>query len=211
VKRLFITGTDTGIGKTYVACELIRHLVGEGESVAAMKPVASGSEQTAHGLRNEDALALMEAINVDLSYQQVNPFVFEPAIAPHIAAHQAGVVVDLSVISAIADSVVADTLVIEGAGGWCVPLNENDLMADLVNVLKSEVILVVGMQLGCINHALLSARQIIRDGCKLAGWIANGIDPEMPEYRNNLITLSKLMPVPLIAEIPWRGKIKKLI
>ena len=127
--------------------------------------VASGSEQTAHGLRNEDALAMMEAMNVELSYQQVNPFVFEPAIAPHIAAQQAGVVVDLSVISAIADSVVADTLVIEGAGGWCVPLNENELMGDLVRVLKSEVILVVGMQLGCINHALLSARQIIRDGC----------------------------------------------
>lgn len=210
MNRLFITGTDTEIGKTYVACELIRYLAGKGQSVAAMKPVASGSKPTRNGLRNEDALALIDAMNVDMTYQQVNPFVFEPAVAPHIAAQQAGVSVDLSEISKIADLIDADTLVIEGAGGWCVPLNENELMADLVRALDAEVVLVVGMKLGCINHALLSARQIVQDGAKLAGWIANGIEPDMPEYQNNLITLSKLMPAPLLSEISWQGKISKM-
>lgn len=207
MKRLFITGTDTEIGKTYAATALIRYLAREGRSVAAMKPVASGSELTANGLRNEDALALMDAINVELDYRQVNPYAFEPAIAPHIAAARAGVEIRFESLTSIADGIEADVLVIEGAGGWCVPLNERQMMSDLARALNAEVILVVGMKLGCINHALLSAHQIERDGCQLAGWVANGIDPDMPEYRNNLITLSKLMKAPLLAELPWGGNL----
>lgn len=210
MRRLFITGTDTEIGKTYAACQLIRSLVREGKSVAAMKPVASGSELTAEGLRNEDALALIDAMNAELGYETVNPYAFEPAIAPHIAAGIASVDIDFGRISALADSIDADVLIIEGAGGWCVPLSENDLMADLVRALNADVILVVGMKLGCINHALLSARQIAHDGCNLVGWIANRVDPDMPEYRNNLITLSKLMPAPLLTEISWQGKIESI-
>ncbi len=206
MKRLFITGTDTGIGKTYAACALIRHLAGEGHSVSAMKPVASGCEPTPEGLRNEDALALMEAMNVELDYAQVNPYAFQAAIAPHIAADKAGQAIDLLAISAIADSIDSDFLVIEGAGGWCVPLNEDLLLVELVRVLRAEVILVVGMKLGCINHALLSANQIQGDGCELIGWIANGVDANMPAYRENMITLSKMMPVPLLTEIPWGGQ-----
>ena len=207
MKRIFITGTDTGIGKTYVACALVRELTGMGYSVSALKPVASGCERTDQGLRNEDALALMKAINVDMEYSQINPFAFEPAIAPHIAADKAGQVVELKKICGIANSMDTDFMVIEGAGGWCVPLNEDLLLVELVRSLGADVVLVVGMKLGCINHALLSARQIEQDGCNLAGWIANQIDAEMPEYRNNLKTLCKLMPAPFLAEIPHGGGI----
>ncbi len=203
MKRIFITGTDTGIGKTYAACALIRHLAAQGFSVSAMKPVASGCETTPQGLRNEDALLLMDAMNIEMEYEQVNPYAFEPAIAPHIAAANAGCEIDPGKISAIADEISSDFMIIEGAGGWSVPLSEDAMFVELVRALNADVMLVVGMKLGCINHALLSARQIQQDGCNLLGWIANGIDPDMPEYANNLKTLSKLMPAPLIAEIPW--------
>lgn len=205
MKRWFITGTDTGVGKTYAACAFVRHLVNTGYEVAAMKPVASGCEMTADGLRNEDAVALMGAINVPMDYGQLNPYAFEPAIAPHIAAARAGRTVEIETISSIADRITADHLVIEGAGGWCVPLNEQQLFPDLVRALAADVVLVVGMRLGCINHAILSARQIEQDGLRLAGWIANAIDPEMPVYRENLELIEDFMPVPLLAEIPPGG------
>ncbi len=205
MKRLFITGTDTGIGKTYVARILISYLVGQGHRVAAMKPIASGCESTADGLRNEDALILLNAINVDLTYEQVNPYAFEPPIAPHIAAFQSNQSVNLTKISEIADAISSDFTIIEGAGGWCVPINDSQMMVDLADALNAEVILVVGMKLGCINHALLSAGQIQRDGIKLLGWIANHIDPEMQSCAQNLETLTRLMPVPLLAEIPQNG------
>lgn len=205
MKRWFITGTDTGVGKTYAACAFTRRLVSMGYDVAAMKPVASGCDRTADGLRNEDALALMEAMNVSLAYEQVNPFAYEPAIAPHIAAARAGRPVRFGRIAEIADGIQADHLVIEGAGGWCVPLDGSRLFPDLVRALRADVILVVGMKLGCINHAILSARQIERDGFRLAGWVANRIDPAMPVYRENLDTLEESMPAPMLAEIPHGG------
>jgi dethiobiotin synthetase len=201
VRRWFITGTDTGIGKTRAACALIRYLAGRGQSVAALKPVASGCEPTAQGLRNEDAVAMMEAMNVELAYEQVNPFAYKPAIAPHIAAEEAGRPVDLEKIAGVANAIRADHLVIEGAGGWCVPLDDKTLFSDLVRALEAEVILVVGIKLGCINHALLSAGQILRDGHGLTGWIANHIDPGMSATAKNMETLSKLMPAPLLGEI----------
>jgi dethiobiotin synthetase len=206
MKRWFVTGTDTGIGKTRAACAIIRDLVAQGRKVAALKPVASGCERTFDGLRNEDALAMMAIMNVTLSYEEVNPFAYEPAIAPHIAAEEAGRPVDLEHIVAIANSIDADDLVIEGAGGWSVPLGDELMFADLVRAVDAEVILVVGMKLGCINHAVLTSGQIARDGCRLGGWIANAIDPHMPVYPKNLITLSKLLPVPMIGEIPWGKK-----
>jgi dethiobiotin synthetase len=206
MKRIFITGTDTGIGKTYVACRLISHLVSQGHAVSALKPVASGCDSTHEGLRNEDALALMDVMNVDLAYEQVNPYAFEPAIAPHIAAKQANRRVNLTKISEIADAIDTDFLIIEGAGGWCVPIDQDLLMADLVDALKAEVILVVGMKLGCINHALLSARQIQADGFQLTGWVANCVEPAMPVLDENMATLASLMPVPLLATVPFNGK-----
>lgn len=210
MKRWFITGTDTGIGKTRVACDLVSQLVAKGQQVAAMKPVASGCERTQQGLRNEDALRLMSVMNVPLAYEQVNPYAFEPPIAPHIAAQAAGVALDLAEIARLADSIAADVLVVEGVGGWCVPLGEDQMLVDLVRQLRAGVILVVGMRLGCINHALLTARRIQQDGCSLEGWIANCMDPDMPEYANNLKTLVKLLPAPLLGEVSWQGKLSTL-
>lgn len=203
MKRWFITGTDTEIGKTYVASALIRHLVGLGHSVAGMKPIASGCEKTDAGLRNEDALSLIAAANVKLPYDTVNPFAFEPAIAPHIAAAEVGQVIDVDRIRGIAETIEADYLVVEGVGGWCVPLGEGRLLAELAKATADEVILVVGMRLGCINHALLTAAQIARDGIALKGWIANHVDPDMQAQSENFNTLKELMPVPLLGVMPW--------
>lgn len=210
MKRWFITGTDTGIGKTRVACDLVSQLVAKGQKVAAIKPVASGCERTLQGLRSEDALRLMAVMNVPLAYERVNPYAFEPPIAPHIAAQAAGVTLDLAEIARLADSIAADVLVIEGVGGWCVPLGEEQMLADLVRQLRARVILVVGMRLGCINHAILTARRIQQDGCSLGGWIANCMDPDMSEYANNLKTLVKLLPAPLLGEVPWQGELSAL-
>ena len=203
MKRWFITGTDTEIGKTYVSAALIRHLVGQGYRVAGMKPVASGCETTADGLRNDDALALMAAANVEIPYDVVNPYAFEPAIAPHIAAQQAGRSIEIDRIGTLARTIEADYLVVEGVGGWCVPLDESVLLASMAKTLADEVIIVVGMRLGCINHGLLTAAQVERDGMPLKGWIANHVDPDMQAQSENLATLKSLMPVPLLGVLPW--------
>ena len=203
MKRWFITGTDTEIGKTFVACALIRHLTGQGFSVAGMKPVASGCEKTAEGLRNDDALGLIEAANVALPYNVVNPYAFEPAIAPHIAAKEAGQSIDIDRISAIAATIEADYLVVEGVGGWCVPLGESGMLVELAKATADEVIIVVGMRLGCINHALLTAAQVMRDGMVLKGWIANHVDPDMQAQSENISTLQALMPAPMLGVLPW--------
>lgn len=205
MKRWFITGTDTGIGKTEASCALLRHLAGLGFRAAGMKPVASGCSRTPDGLRNEDALALLQAANVELGYDRVNPYAFEPPIAPHLAARAAGVEIDPERIARIAAGIEADWLLVEGVGGWCVPLGQERMLADLVRVLDCEVVLVVGLRLGCINHALLSARQIIADGFALAGWVANAIDPAMQVRNDNLQALAERLPAPLLGVIPWRG------
>ncbi len=205
MKRWFITGTDTGIGKTMVASALIRHLAGAGYRVAGMKPVASGCENTGAGLRNDDALSLMAASNVNLSYDSVNPFAYAPAIAPHIAAKEAGRPIDLNAIGALAGAINADYLVVEGVGGWMVPLGPDRLLADLARVTADEVIIVVGMRLGCINHALLTAARIEADGIPLKGWIANHVDPDMQAQAENMETLRALMPCPLLGVMHWQA------
>jgi len=203
MKRWFITGTDTEIGKTVVASALIRYLVSEGHLVAGMKPVASGCENTAAGLRNEDALRLIAASNVNLGYEMVNPFAFEPAIAPHIAAQRAGRRIDLDMIRVLANAIEADCLVVEGVGGWMVPLGDDHMLADLAKATADEVVIVVGLRLGCINHALLTAAQVLRDGMPLTGWIANHVDPDMQSQSENLATLQALMPCPLLGIVHW--------
>jgi len=203
MKRWFITGTDTEIGKTVVASALIRYLVSEGHLVAGMKPVASGCENTAAGLRNEDALRLIAASNVNLGYEMVNPFAFEPAIAPHIAAQRAGRRIDLDMIRVLANAIEADCLVVEGVGGWMVPLGDDHMLADLAKATADEVVIVVGLRLGCINHALLTAAQVLRDGMPLTGWIANHVDPDMQAQSENLATLQALMPCPLLGIVHW--------
>ena len=209
MKRLFITGTDTEIGKTLVASALIRHLVAAGYRVAGMKPVASGCENTDEGLRNDDALSLIEAANVELPYETVNPFAYEPAIAPHIAAQQAGRLIDINRISQLAKTIVADYLVVEGVGGWCVPLGESLPLSELAKATADEVIIVVGMRLGCINHALLTAAQVERDGLSMKGWIANHIDPDMQAQSENLTTLEALMPCPLLGTMLWQNSVRQ--
>ncbi len=205
MKRWFITGTDTEIGKTYVASLIIRQLVKQGYHVACMKPVASGCEHTNDGLRNDDALKLMAAANVVAPYEVVNPYAFEPAIAPHIAAEEAGQLIDIDRINALAQTIEADYLVIEGVGGWCVPIADGCLLAELARATADEVILVVGLRLGCINHALLTAAQIERDGILLKGWVANHVDPDMQMQSQNIETLQSLMPCPLLGIVPWHS------
>jgi dethiobiotin synthetase len=210
VKRWFVTGTDTEIGKTYVASALIRQLVDQGFSVAGMKPVASGCINTSGGLRNDDALSLMAAANVNLPYEVVNPCAYEPAIAPHIAAEKAGQPINMDKIFAAAQTIEADYLIIEGVGGWCVPLGNGRMLAELAKAVADKVILVVGMRLGCINHALLTAAQIERDGMLLKGWVANHVDPDMQAQSENLKTLQSLMPAPLLGTLEWCGSTQQV-
>ena len=176
----FITGTDTGIGKTVVTLGLMRWLQDRGRRVAAMKPVASGCERTPQGLRNEDALQLQQQASMPLDYDVVNPYAFEPPIAPHIAASQAGVQIELDIIRQgvrlLAEH--ADLVCVEGVGGWLVPLNGEESVADLAVSLGLGVVLVVGMRLGCLNHALLTAQAIQASGASLAGWVANCLPPK---------------------------------
>ncbi|NQY26788.1 MAG: dethiobiotin synthase [Piscirickettsiaceae bacterium] len=172
---LFVTGTDTDVGKTRISIALIELLQQQGQHVACMKPVASGCEQTAQGLRNDDALALMAQANVHIDYDTVNPYAFNPAIAPHIAAQQVGINIDLSRIKEAYQQIAsqADAVIVEGAGGWLVPLNSQKTMADLALELGLPVILVVDIRLGCINHALLTVAAINQTGLSLIGWVAN--------------------------------------
>jgi dethiobiotin synthetase len=201
---IFITGTDTGVGKTVVAAALVRALVAQGHRVAVMKPVASGSHRTPQGLRNEDALALIAASNVAAPYSQVNPYCFEPAISPHIAAEEAYTAVDTAHIRSNFDTLAAsaDAIVVEGAGGWLAPLGPRISIKDLAATLDLPVLLVVGVRLGCINHALLTKLAIESHGAQFAGWIANTIDPAMPRQKENLETLANQLGAAPLAVVP---------
>ena len=203
-KGFFITGTDTEVGKTVVATALVRGLVAQGLRVAVMKPVASGSQHTAAGLRNEDALALIQASNVAAPYDRVNPYCFEPAISPHIAADEAGVTLELDHIRANFDMLAAasDLVIVEGAGGWLAPLGPDTSMKDLARALELPAILVVGVRLGCINHALMSKLAIESCGTTFAGWIANTVDPVMPRRKENLETLARGLNAAPLAVVP---------
>lgn len=199
---LYVTGTDTASGKTTVTCALARTLAGWGKRVACFKPVAAGCEHTAEGLRNDDALKLQQAANVELEYERINPYTLEPPIAPHLAARDAGVEFDLKAVARDIRAVDADWKLIEGAGGWMVPLDENRMQSDLARAVTNHVVLVVGMRLGCLNHALLTARAIAADGFTLAGWIANFLDPGMAEQSANLETLKRRIAAPLLGHLP---------
>jgi dethiobiotin synthetase len=204
VKGFFVTGTDTGVGKTVVAAGLVRGLVALGLRVAVMKPVASGSERTAEGLRNEDALALMAASNVVAPYDSVNPYCFEPAISPHIAADDVGIRVDLGQIRRNFEALAAgaDWVVAEGAGGWLAPIGPATGIRELALTLHLPVIVVVGLRLGCVNHALLTKLAIEAHGASFAGWVANTIDPAMERRLENLETLTRLIGEPPLAIVP---------
>jgi len=205
MSTFFVTGTDTDVGKTFVACALLAAANQKGLTSAAVKPVAAGCEVTPEGLRNDDALALQEAMSLPLSYEQINPITLEPAIAPHIAAARAGKNITVDRLVGFCRGVMmqrADFTLIEGAGGWRVPLNGRETLAELPKALNIPVILVVGMRLGCINHALLSAEAIHRDGLQIAGWIANRAEAEMSCYEENLASLKARLPFACLGEIP---------
>lgn len=199
-RSVFVTGTDTGIGKTYASCALLAALRARGLRATGMKPVASGCAAMPAGLRNEDALALIAASDPAPTYADCNPFAFAAPIAPHIAARENGITIDLRPLLEAHARLAhcADRVVVEGVGGWMVPFSENLMQADFVRVLDLPVVLVVGLRLGCLNHALLSAHAIRNDGLRLHGWIANRIDPAMERAAENLATLRERISAPLL-------------
>lgn len=203
----FITGTDTEVGKTWCSLGLMAALQQQGKSVVAMKPVASGCMVMPNGLRNDDALRLQAQASIVLPYESVNSYAFEPAIAPHIAAAQSGVTINLDTIVETLQGMEdkADITIVEGVGGWQVPLNETETVADLAKALDLPVILVVGLRLGCINHALLSAESIRTSGCRLAGWIGNVVDEAMAEPQQNIAAIRQRIGAPLLGIVPYQS------
>ena len=201
----FVTGTDTDVGKTYIASALVRHFVEQGYKTIGMKPVAAGYESVNGELRHGDVDALVAASNVQTALSDVNPYSFLPAIAPNIAAEQAGINISFEKIQLAFDGLKsqADVLVVEGAGGFCVPINQQETMADLAIKLNLPLILVVGIRLGCINHALMTVGSIKAAGLNLVGWVANRIDPNMPALEENIATLKAMIKAPCIADVTW--------
>ena len=202
-KTWFVTGTDTEVGKTAISCALLAAAAAAGLRTAAVKPVAAGCDDQGH---NDDALQLLDCMTEQLDYAQVNPVVLEAAIAPHIAAEREGKRLQAGRLAGICRGVMmgkADFVLIEGAGGWRVPISPRETLADLAVQLQVGVILVVGMRLGCINHALLTAEAIRRDGLELAGWVANQPGERMVCHEENLDTLRRLLPAPLMGEVPY--------
>lgn len=203
-RGIFVTGTDTGVGKTWISLGLMAALQAQGLAVLGMKPVASGCDTTPDGLRNEDALLLQQQGSIPVVYEVINPYAFAPPIAPHLAAAQAGRRIELDLIKDTyrALAAQAEVVVVEGAGGWLVPLSDEVTMAGLAQALDLDVVLVVGMRLGCINHALLSAESIRAHGCRLAGWVANTLAAPMAQLENNIATLQQRIAAPLLGVVP---------
>jgi len=200
---IFVSGTDTGIGKTRVAIALLRRLATDGVRAVGMKPVAAGVPSGA--IVNEDVGALRAAGNVDAALYDMNPYSFAPAIAPHLAAAQSGLPIDLEIIASAYARLCehASVIVVEGAGGVLVPLNAKLDMLDIPARLGLPVLLVVGIRLGCLNHALLSAQAILGRGLRFAGWVANRIDPSMDAADENVAALAERLPAPVVADIGW--------
>jgi dethiobiotin synthetase len=202
-KSWFVTGTDTAVGKTAVTCALLEAAAQAGWRTAAVKPVAAGCDEKGH---NDDALRLMVSMTETLDYAQVNPVALRAAVAPHIAASFEEKRMQASRLAGLCRGVTlgtAEFVLIEGAGGWRVPINARETMADVAIQLQVGVILVVGMHLGCINHALLTAEAIHRDGLQLVGWVANQPGPRMACHEENLDALRQLLPAPLLGDIPF--------
>lgn len=205
-RRFFITGTDTEIGKTTIACGLLYAARQAGLTTAAAKPVAAGCEQTPEGLRNEDALALQAQCQPPLAYELINPIALQSAVAPHIAALEQQLPLTVELLAGGCLQVFdreAELTLVEGAGGWRVPLNDEQTLADLAKDLQIPVVMVVGMKLGCINHALLTAEAIAADGLELAGWVANQVDPNMSRQAENMATLRLHLKAPCLGWVPW--------
>ncbi len=205
MKGYFVTGTDTGVGKTVVACALLHAFAAQGLRAAPMKPVAAGVERIEGELKHADIEALVAASNVAAPRDLVNCYCFLPPIAPHIAAAAAGIMIDLERIARCFGELVAlaDVVIVEGVGGFRVPLGNNVDTGELAARLALPVVLVVGMRLGCLNHALLTSEAIAARGLVLAGWVANHIDPKMEAAEQNVQALQEALLAPLLARIPY--------
>jgi dethiobiotin synthetase len=206
MQTIFITGTDTDAGKTYVAVALLQGLKALGYRTVAQKPVAAGVNAAGF---NTDALQLQQHATEPLSYELVNPYCLEDAVAPHLAAAKAELVIDSSILSKELQklqNVNADIALVEGAGGWLLPLDENCTMADWVTEQQLPVLLVVGMKLGCLNHALLTINEIERSGLKLLGWVANCIDPDMSYQQENISYLQHRLTAPCLGILPYQSE-----
>jgi dethiobiotin synthetase len=208
-RHFFVTGTDTGVGKTTVTVRLMQQLIAEGLTVIGMKPIASGCAWVDGRWQNDDVLQLTAASNVSAPPELINPYCFEPAIAPHIAAAQAGVEIDFSVIRAAYEQLtaMADVVIVEGAGGLLVPLNGSQTIADLIQALQLPALLVVGMRLGCINHALLTAQVLKQRSIDCCGWVANNIDPQMSVPQENLQSLTTGLQQPPVLQLPFQASL----
>jgi dethiobiotin synthetase len=202
---IFVTGTDTDVGKTYITKALIKHFCSQGFQTVGMKPIAAGAEIENGRLLNADVKAIVSASNVDAPIDQINPYVFAPAIAPHIAAQQVGIEIAIEPIMSAFKVLQqqADVIVVEGAGGFLVPINETLTMGDLAKALDVGVVLVVGVRLGCISHALLTVQSIEAKGLHLIGWVANRIEPNMPALEENIATLKAMIKAPCVADVAW--------
>ncbi len=201
----FVTGTDTGVGKTLICCALLHNFAARGQRVAGMKPIAAGCDEDG---KNSDVKQLRAASNIPATYGQVNPYSFPYPVAPHIAARSAGVRIDFSRILTSYHELAlqADVVIVEGIGGFKVPLNEQQDSADLAQQLGLPVIMVVGMRLGCLNHALLTAGAIESCGLKLAGWAASVLDADMLALRDNIAALEQRLPAPLLGVVEHQAQ-----
>ncbi len=204
-RGFFITGTDTGVGKTVATVVIMNTLKQSGYKVAGMKPVASGCSNTDNGLRNDDAQQIQQAASENNPYEWINPYAFVDPIAPHIAAQRESVKIDPEKIIAAYHKLSNQNqvIIVEGAGGWRVPYADNLLTSDLVKRLKLDVILVVGIRLGCINHAILTAESVEQDGLRLTGWIANELCDNYPESEEIIETLNLHISPPMLGHLPW--------
>lgn len=206
--KLFITGTDTGVGKTYVATGLLKSFNRAGKSTIGIKPVATGCHTVKGRLYNQDALDLQLSSSIQLPYEQINPFVFAPAIAPHIAAQQINCEMNVTFLNQQVQralSYPADVHIIEGFGGWLAPLNDHESMVEFVKANQLPVMLVVGMRLGCLNHAMLTLRAMEADQINIIGWIANCIDPDMEYLQENITTLQQRLSCPHLGIVKHGG------
>ncbi len=204
-RGVFITATDTDAGKTYVACGLLRALAAQGVSALGMKPVATGCARTADGLESDDARALIAASGAAAPYAEINPYAFAPPVAPLFAARAAGVTIALEYIEARMQALAqhADALIVEGVGGWFAPLSEESTVSDLALRLRLPVLLVVGLRLGALNHALLTAAALQTCRVPWMGWVANVLNPALPDIDAHLAYLDRYLPAPFLGQVPY--------
>lgn len=212
--KFFITGTDTNVGKTYISVGILNAFNQLKYSTLGIKPIATGCTRYNGILQNEDALLLQHASSIKLHYHQINPFAFEPAISPNIAAQYSQREINVHEIkqkTQYALQYPADICLIEGAGGWYAPINQNETIADYVKTVDLKTILVIGLRLGCLNHTLLTYKAMLHDNINIAGWIANCIDPNMHAIQENILTLQEMLPIPCLGIVGYQEKSENVI